>query len=292
MKNGCENDRIIAVRKDVFMNWFEKIVHFLDAGMETPTLYGAFHIVSLLLLAIVSAFLIIKFRNADDKVFRTIVFVFWIIIVLLEIYKQVDFSFEYNDGNPYWDYEWYAFPFQFCSVPLYTLPFIVFLKDGKVRDAFISFMCYYSLIAGIAVMAYPGDVFIETIGIDIQTMVHHGSQVVLGIYFAVYKRKKIGFKFLLSGLPVLVSFIALALILNIGMYHWMLSAGIDETFNMFYISPYYDSTLPVFSIIYPLVPYPIFLVLYILALTLGGALIMGVHKGIIALSKKMKAVEG
>lgn len=269
------------------MNLFEKIVHFLDAGMATPSLYGAFHLVSILLVVLVSAFLILKFRNANDKTFRRVVLFFWAIIALLEIYKQINFSFQYNDGNPYWDYQWYAFPFQFCSTPIYALPFIVFLRDGKVRDAFISFMCYFSLIAGIAVMAYPGDVFIGTIGINIQTMFHHGSQVALGIYFAVYKRKKINFRFFASGIPTLLSFLGVALCLNVGVHHFLVANGIDETFNMFYLSPYHNSSLPIFSDIAPLVPYPVFLFIYIFAMLVGGIIVLALQKGIIWLMRKI-----
>lgn len=272
------------------MSLFEKIVHFLDAQMATPTLYGTFHLISLVAVVLVTAFLIFKFRNASDKTFRIIVYIFWVLIFWLEVYKQINFSFNYNDGAPYWDYQWYAFPFQFCSLPLYVLPFIVFMKEGRLRDAFISFMCYFCLLGGFVVMAYPGDVFIGTIGINIQTMLHHGSQVILGIYFAVYKRKKIGIKFWASGLPIILVFIAVAIAINIGVHQWMLSAGIDECFNMFYISPYYNSHLPVFSTVQSLVPYPVYILLYIFAVVLGGLLVLAIQKGIAALYRKVKSV--
>ena len=266
------------------MNILERIIRFLDAEMTTPELYGIFHLVSLALTVFITAFLILKFKDADDKTFRKIVLVFWVVIILLEIYKQINFSVGYEDGLD-WDYSWYAFPFQFCSVPHYVLPFIIFLRDGKVRDAFISFMCFFSLVAGIAVMAYPGDVYMSTIGINVQTMFHHGSQVALGIFFAVYKRKKLGFRFLVSGVLVLLGFIVIALALNIGVYHALVSHGIDETFNMFYISPYFNSTLPVFSELQPILPYPIFIVLYFFALFMGGLIVLGVQKLIIAIAR-------
>ena len=39
-------------------------------------------------------------------------------------------------------------------------------------------------------MIYPNDVFSTQLGISIQTMVHHGMQVVLGVYVSVYNRNK------------------------------------------------------------------------------------------------------
>ena len=61
----------------------------------------------------------------------------------------------------------------------------IFNKEGCVKDSAMAFMMTFSLFGGLVVMAYPNDVFIETIGINLQTMIHHGLQVVLGIYLFV-----------------------------------------------------------------------------------------------------------
>ena len=53
---------------------------------------------------------------------------------------------------------------------------------------------------------------------------------------------------------------------------WLRNAVKTElTFNMFYISPFYVSSLPFFRDIQPKVPYPAFLFLYVLAFCLGAA---------------------
>ena len=273
------------------MNLFEKITHFLDADMTEPQPYGIFHIVSFVLVVLLTAFLVYKFKDASDKTFRIIVFSFWVAIVLFEVYKQINFSFSYNDGDPIWDYQWYAFPYQFCSTPLYVLPFIAFLKNGKVRDACISFMTYFSLVGGIVVFAYPGDVFIETIGINIQTMFHHGMQLVFGIYFTVYNRRKVNFKYFLSAVPVFTVLTLIAMLLNIVIHAYFMANGIDETFNMFFISPYYECTLPVFSNFYSILPYPIFLFLYILGMAMGSSAIFFVQEAILSICKATKSKE-
>jgi len=69
--------------------------------------------------------------------------------------------------------------------------------------------------------------------------------------------------------------------LNIGVYHLFQHLGMDDTFNMYFISPYFDCTLPILSIIYPLVPYPLFLVMYILGFSLIAALMYYVQRAII-----------
>ena len=255
------------------MNFFEKIIRALEVSAETPVPYGIFHLVSILAVIITTTLLIKYFKDCDDKTFRRITLIFWIIFVVLEIYKQTHYTFEYNGGDPYWDFQWYAFPFQFCSSPHYVLPFVIFMKDGKVRDAAISFMSFYCLVGGIAVFLLPTDVFTSVILNNFQTMYHHGTQIILGIFFIVHRRKSISIKYVLKGLPVLGALIAAAMAMNIGVYHYFMAAGIDETFNMFYISPYFDCTLPVLSSIYKVVPYPVFLALYVIAVLLGATVI-------------------
>jgi len=239
------------------MNFFEKIIYALQGTMTTPTNYGIFHLCSILLVVIATILLCVFMRNASDKAFRRLVLISWIVIAILEIYKQIVFSFNYEDGKVIWDFQWYAFPFQFCSMQLYLLPFVVFLKDGKIRNAIIAFLATFSLFGGLAVYAYPNDVFISTIGINIQTMIHHGLQIVLGIFFIAYYRKKINIKFFWPSIIVFAACIAVAIILNA-----IVPTFTTETFNMFFVSPLYDCTLPILNMIYPKIPYILFLALY------------------------------
>ena len=270
------------------MKFFGSILNILEATMKTPTNFSWFHLMFIAIAILITVLLCIKFKNCDDKIFRRIVFIAWLLLVGLEVYKQIVFTFDYDGTTITGDYQWYAFPFQFCSTPLFALPFIAFLKDGKIRDAVIMYMATFSLFAGLAVFVYPNDVFIETIGINIQTMIHHGSQIVFGIFFASYFRKKLNLKRFLSSIAVFAVFCSIAIILNIILHHAFIANGIDETFNMFYISPYYPCTLPILSTVYEKVHYSIFIILYIFGFALVAYIIYSIEKLIINLSEKGK----
>lgn len=244
------------------MNFFENIIMSLKGTMETPTNYGWFHLMFIAIAIITTVFLCVFARNVKDKTFRYIIMSCWILVVVLEIYKQLVFSYDIGEG---WHYQWYAFPYQLCSTSLYLLPFVAFLKDGHVRDSIMAFLGTFVFFAGFAVFLYPNDVFIGLIGINIQTMVHHGLQIVLGIYIMVYYRKKLNIKFYLKSLFTFAATLTVAIVLNL-----IVHAFIPDTFNMFYISPYFDCTLPVLSMIYPLVPYPLFLLIYIVGFALAA----------------------
>jgi hypothetical protein len=254
--------------------------------MECPGLFGAFHIISLLIVVALTAAAIYYFKNKSEKAISRLALVVWIIVVLFEVYKQIVFTFEYVDGSIVGEYSWYIFPFQFCSTPIYVLPLVAFLKEGRVRDSAIFFLASYGLFAGLAVMIYPGDVYIETIGVNIQTMVHHGSQVVLGILFAVKYMRQDTLKRILSATVTFIVAISIAMIFNLTLYPALISSGVDTSFNMFYISPYLECTLPVLSSIYPLVPYPVFLFIYIVGFALAAWIVVSIVRGISHLAER------
>ena len=83
-----------------------------------------------------------------------------------------------------------------------------------------------------------------------------------------------------------VALLIVAMIMNITVHNALVGAGIDETFNMFYISPYFDCTLPILSLVYPKVPYPVFLAIYVVGFIAAAAIIFYAAKGIVYLLRK------
>ena len=267
------------------MSSFEKILTFLRFEMESPGNYSPFHIAFLLLTIAVTIFLIWKFRDCDEKTARRILLGAWITLVIFEVYKQVIFSYDGNAATP-WSYPWYIFPFQLCSNPLYVFPFAAFLKKGPAKDAVVSFLATFSVFGGLAVMFYPNDVFTGVGGVNVQTMVHHGTQVAVGIFLAARHRRNWSLKVFLKGVIPFAILSAIAIGLNEIMYAHFTSNGIDATFNMFYISRHYSCTLPVLSAIYPKVPYPAFLILYLVGFVLVAGIIFGAEAGCIRLARR------
>ena len=270
------------------MSVLVSILTFLDGRMETPTNYGIWHICFLLLTIGATVLMTVLFRNASDRTMRRVLTVMWVIFLVLEVYKHIVFSFSVEDGRIVFDYPWYIFPFQFCSTPFYALPFLIFLKDGPVRDFFMMFTTGFVLFAGLAVMLYPNDVFTTRTGVNIQTMVHHGMQVVMGVMLVAYYRRRMTLRNLGGGIAVFALFAATAMTLNELAYIFFTANGLDDTFNMFFISRHFPCTLPILSTVYELVPYPVFLLIYLLGFALVSALLFGIEKGILALVMRKK----
>lgn len=264
------------------MEIINKFIALLDTQIERPSMYGWFHISCIVAVILVTIFLVVKYKDCSEKTLRKIVFITWVIICLLEIYKQVVFAF---DNETYeWEYDFYNFPFQFCSTPIYVFPLIVFLKDGKVRDACKSFISTFSLFAGLSVIVYPGTVLSKTAGINFQTMFHHGSQVVIGILIAVHEREKISVPYFLKSVLVFASSLAVAVCLNV-LFHNLVPG--DEA-NMFFIGPYEETVFPILKDIWLLVPWGVFILIYIIGFASISALTMYIEYLILRRSKLRK----
>ena len=82
---------------------------------------------------------------------------------------------------------------------------------------------------------------------------------------------KLGLKSVLKGTLVFGIFMIIALIANVVAVKVF---NMQEFFNLFYISPYFDCPMPVFSLIYKAVPYPVFLLLYLVGFVGGSCLLV------------------
>lgn len=265
------------------MSW-EGVLRFLDAKMEKPELFGWFHITFLLLSFIVAAILCLLHKTASKERVRKVVFGVAVAVILLEIYKQINYSFSYNEGGITFQYQWYAFPWQFCSMPMYVGFLAGVFKKGKIHDSLCAFLATYAVFAGFCVMFYPVSVFVETIGINIQTMICHGSMITVGIYLLYSGYVKLEHKTILKAIPVFLISVICAVILNeIAFYSGLLE---NQEFNMFFISPYCDPSLPVYSLAQDAVAYPWCLIIYVIAFTLAAYLVLLIAMGIKKVSRR------
>lgn len=259
--------------KGYFMSVAARLLMLLNLKMATPAMYGWFHILWLVITVSAAVFLCRAFHKGTPTQARRIILITAILVTVLEAYKQINYTFSVgSDGTVTADYQWYAFPFQFCSTPMYVGLLAGLIRKGKLHDALCAYLATYAVFAGVCVMVYPADVFIDTIGINVQTMVCHSSMITVGAYLLYAGYVKMEHKTILRAMPVFAICVALAAIMN-EIAH---ATGLleTETFNMFFISPYCAPSLPVYSLVQNVVPFPWCLIIYILAFSLAAYIIL------------------
>lgn len=253
------------------MSFWGNALTFLESTMPRPYPFGWFHITTTLFCILIGFFLC-RYPGAQaERRVRIVLGVTTALVILGEIIKQVIYTFEFNGIVIEADYQWFSFPFQFCSTPMY-IGLIAALTKGRVHRFCCDYLGSFALFAGIAVLVYPAQIYNEFIAINIQTMICHGSMLSLGIYLLHTGYVKCNIRTLRRASVVFLINVAIAVVLNeIAFY-----AGILETdvFNMFYISPHCEPTLAVYSWVQAVVPYPWCLAVYILAFTIAAGLVL------------------
>ena len=268
------------------MNLFERVLYFLQGTMERPAPYGWFHLIWIL-LTIITIFILYKLRNKhSEKQLKIILFTYGFVAFVLELLKQLIWSFNYDIASNIvtWDYQWYAFPFQLCTTPIYVSLICLFLKKCKMRKSLFSYISFVTILGSIVTILIPDSCFTSDTLVNVHTMYLHCGSLVLSIYLLMTKEVELNRKNLLNSYLVFFIFLIIASSLNIIMYNTNILNG--ETFNMFYISPYFITHLPVFDIVQKSVPYFLYLIFYICVILSGGIIVYNVSNLIKCLVKK------
>ena len=254
------------------MKIIESLLVYMDLQMNTPRLFGWFHWFWLVLTAATTVLVWKIGPKLNKKQVNHIVLTTALVVIAFEVVKQVNFTFHVSESGITADYQWYAFPFQFCSTPMYVGLLVGLLRKGKLYEHLSAYLATYAIFAGLAVMLYPADVFTATVSINVQTIICHGSMIPIGALLyasGVVKPQQ-------ATLRKAMCVFSFAVVLAAGLNELAHAVGITETetFNMFLFSPYCDPSLPIYSQVQEIVPYPISLIVYILGFSAAAEIIL------------------
>ena len=251
------------------MSFWVRLLTLFNTQMEIPPAWGRFHLISWGIAISAAVILCLIYQYKPFSV-RAIILITSIAVIIAEIYKQINLSFTYSDGIQF-HYLWRYFPWQFCSTPMFVGLLAGMIPKGRLHRMLCAYLATYAFFAGLCVMIYPGDVFTETVGINIQTMLCHGSMLTIGILLFRTGHVEASPKAVLRAFPVFISALLIAVLLNEHAYRVGLLA--EHDFNMFYVSPYCESHLSIFAWVQERVPFPGNLLVYIAVFSLGATLI-------------------
>jgi hypothetical protein len=254
------------------LQWFIEFLSPLFAwSMTNPVSYGGwatswFHYVTFALIIVLAILLARFYQNKPVQQVYRFVFVVGVFMVLFEGGRQLFFVWQSGGVYP-----WYVFPFQFCATPIY-ISFLIRFVPTKLKEAFMLYLGSFSLLGGILVMVLPNDIYLYSVYINFQTTYQHGSMIILGL-IALMRVKHVTIKQFLSPVIIFATFLILAVGLNT-LHNEVIN---EPTFNMFFINPRYGTSLPILRDIYPLVPYFVFLMIYVLGFSLGAYLLIAIN---------------
>lgn len=241
--------------------FLEDLIRIMNATITPPRVWGVFHACFFAAMLAAAAVILAfsgKLRKRPRLVYALTI-AFGVFLLLIEGAKQIYYSLHIDENGLYWDYQWHAFPFQFCSTPLYACIALCFFRRGRIHDALCAFLGTFGAFAGAGVMTTPGAVLIDSLFIDLHTMFWHSSLFLVGVLQWAGKTFERTSRPFFGAAVIFLIFAAIALALD-----FALPQLADENFNLFYISPYLPCTINILDEIWKVVPYPVFLAIYLL----------------------------
>ena len=251
----------------------------------THPYYSPLHFVAIgimfvfLALGIVLGFKAKGNSRSRDKAMTILGFVF----IALEIFK-ITFRIIVKEGA-----DLTLISFQICSIPMYLLPFIYFMKEGKLKQAFVGYVSFQSFTSAFFYFVRPAAALNTAyIAITVQSILWHSLMVASGVYamIAYGLLTKEGFRSFIYSYILWVVTVVIAVILNI----ILINANPGTALNLFYIAPNSTFKYPLLSILFKEPkPYLLFLLVYLVYYFIGGFSVYGIGCGIRALATKKKA---
>ena len=196
--------------------------------MEPPAAYGSFHL-SFFIVGFAAAIALAWFlRKLGDRGNRRLLFLCGLFLVATEVYKQFFCFFIIGNGQ----YVWSKFPFQMCSIPMYFLLIVPFLKEGAVQDAIYSFMMIYNLMGGMITFIEPSGMSLPYLTLTLHAYLWHLMLVFIGFYLGFSDRTKKRMKDFGSASIVMAVLFGMAFLINLVL--WKPAEG---HINMFFVGP-------------------------------------------------------
>lgn len=203
------------------------------------------------------------FRSpASRHQFHTILLICSLLLAAGELYKQLLNYFVINDRS----YDWWLTPFQLCSLPMYLCPLLPCLRRENHHRIICTFLLDFNMMGAIATFIDPSGLFHDNWTLTLHGILWHLMLIFIGMFVLFSRQADLSSAGFLNTLPLFAVFCCLAEIFNL----LLASRG---TINLFFISPYVNSTQIFFSDIDRLLGRPVGIVLYLLAMLAGAWLI-------------------
>ena len=228
--------------------------------MTPPPAYGVFHLTFFLGGLAVAILLAYLLRKTNEKQNRAVLLTVGIFLVVCELYKQLFYYFYIGNHS----YQWWIFPFQLCSIPMYFCLITPFLKEGRLRQSLYNFMLAFNLMGAFVAFLEPSGLVHEYWTLTIHAFIWHLALIFVGLYLGFSGRAGINRGGYRQAVTVLLVLSVIALSIN-----FIFKDISGNTINMFFIGPA-NSSIIVFKDIAARYGWYVNAPIYLAALCIGG----------------------
>lgn len=232
--------------------------------MTPPKPYSAFHLLIVLVgscLAVLLAGLLGKRAHTAPSA-RRMLFSCGVLLALMELYKQAFLYWIEFQGH----YDWWYFPFQLCSIPMYLCLATPLLRSERALRRSAAFLQDFGLLGAVMALAVPPGLMHPYWTMTLHGFLWHLILLFLGLFCRTAGLSGRNMRDYAEILPFFVLCCLIALAINA-------AAGPNSDADMFYLSPFHPSSQPVFHEISCAIGILPGNLLYILTVIVGGGLV-------------------
>ncbi len=204
--------------------------------MTPPAPHSFFHLffvsAGLILVVFLSYYTTRKIKNHQIP---GLLFLCGIVLAASECYKQLFLYYVVNDQT----YNWWYFPFQLCSLPMYFCLVLPFVPSAGNKTILYTFMQDFNLLGGIMALAEPSGLFHPYWVLTIHGLIWHLLLIYIGLVIAFSRCSDTTSRGFVRTLPLFFVCCIVASVIN------RTAKPLGQA-DMFYISPYYPSAQIVF----------------------------------------------
>ena len=201
-----------------------------------------------------------------DQTLDRVFFITGLLLAVSELWKQWCLTAVINGGV----YDWWYFPFQLCSLPMYLLLIFPWVKGQKARMGLLAFLMDYTLLGSVMVWVEPAGLYYPLTALTIHSFLWHILLTAIGLLAGwSWRRGTDG-----SGRD----FLRATLVYGAGC---LMASFLNAVFqkrgeiNMFYINPDAPVTQPVFRQLVPVIGQVPAIILYAFAVVAGAGILHG-----------------
>ena len=251
----------------------QNILDSMAWRMEVPAMFGTFHIAAVLIAVIIAAAgaSCAKRLSISGRI-RFLAVCGWV-LVIMEVYKQLFLYFIVNGGT----YDWWYFPFQLCSVPMYLCILLPLLSRGaadvksSAASPVLTFLAVYTFTGAAAALIIPEDYLRSYAVLTLHGFIWHGILLMISLTILLSRMADLTRRGFARATALFLVMCAAAVCINIAVEPLMAAFYAEGLIPhsyaaMFYLNPYHLSPQPLVDTIQKSAGIPLGLALYVISI--------------------------
>ena len=204
----------------------DALIRLTGWRMKLVPSYGTFHLSFVAIGALIIFVLTSRLKHISNRKSDWFIFSMGIFLLSTEIYKQL---FYYYVVTPY-EYSWWIFPFQMCSIPMYGSLAIHFIKNEKLKNTVLDYMASFGLFGGFISFLEPSGLIHEYWTLTLHAFVWHLLLVLIAVH--IFRTRKHSFTSFANTVKLFLVLLGVALTINFSVITLL-----NQEINMFFAGP-------------------------------------------------------